>query len=133
MPNRGRRIAAKKALLGKTKKIKRPSTKVLINNISGGLSLTGTQHDYLLKDRATPKEKRARSTDENYDKSDKTLKPRILSEATLLTATAISSKSASRSSSHDTVYRYIRPELQRIGVCSSIVIGLLIVLSFILK
>jgi hypothetical protein len=50
----------------------------------------------------------------------------------LPTMTRNSSKSVSRDSTHDTVYRYIQPELQRIGICSSIVLGLLIILSFIL-
>jgi len=129
MPNRGRRIAAKKALLGKKKKIKHLSIK---SPTSGDLSLHSSQLGSSPNAIPTPKERSPRSAHGHYDKSDANPRPRVLSKTALPAVTENPSKSMSRSSSHDTVYRYIRPELQRIGICGGIVLGLLIILSFVL-
>ena len=129
MPNRGRRIAAKKALLGKNKRTKRLSIK---SPASGDLHIHSSQHSSSTNPIPTPQGRGASSTHGNDDKSDANPQARVLSGTTLPTMTRNPSKSISRSSSHDAVYRYIRPELQRIGICSSVVLGLLIILSFIL-
>ena len=129
MPNRGRRIAAKKALLGKKKKTKRLSIK---SPTSGVLPIQSSQHSSSPNSIPTPKESGVISTHGNDDKSGATPQTRVSSGTALPTMTRNPSKSIPRASTHDTVYRYIRPELQRIGICSSIVLGLLIILSFIL-
>lgn len=129
MPNRGRRIAAKKALLGKKKKIKRLSIKSPTNGV---LPIQSSQHSSSSNPIPTPKESGVISTHGNNDKSGPKPQTRVSSGTALTTMTRNPSKSISRASTHDTVYRYIQPELQRIGICSSIVLGLLIILSFIL-
>ena len=129
MPNRGRRIAAKKALLGKKKKTKRLSIK---SPTSGVLPIQSSQHSSSPNPIPTPRESGVISTHGNDDKSGANPKTKVSSGTALTTMTRNPSTRVSRASTHDAVYRYIQPELRRIGICSSMVLGLLIILSFIL-
>ena len=132
MPNRGRRIAAKKALLGKKKKSKRLSIKSSTTNFSEDLSLSSNQDD-LSPNRTTTAKKRVYApTPITNGNSDIVPAPKSLSKTASVTAVANPSKTTHKSSTQDAVYHYIRPELRRIGVCSGVVLGLLIILSFVL-
>ena len=132
MPNRGRKIAAKKALLGKKKKSKRPSIKSPANDISEDLSFSSNQIDTSPAPVNPPQKRGYVSTPATDSKSAITPSHKGLSKAVSLKTSVKSSKTITKSSTQDTVYHYIRPELQRIGICSGIVLGLLIILSFVL-